>query len=418
MVTQVSVDCRQDAGVTGVRMHTVLYPTVSLTTGGAEQQLLELVRGLDKRRFRPIVAALHRGGTREDEFREIPGVEVVYLDRGGKLDFSPIWKLVALLRRRDVDVVQPFVSPALFFGLLAGVLAGTPVKIATERGGARNDPGRGGRLYLHATSQLLPFVDVAVANSEAGRQLLHREGMPVSKTLLIRNGVNPVRLRPASEAVAAHRRRLRADDAAPVVGILATLKPAKGQDTFLHAAAEVAKARPDARFAIVGDGPLRADLEGLARQLGIWDRVVFFGLQQRVADFIELFDVLVSASRDNEGHSNSILEAMALGVPVVATDVGGSRELVDGGRNGRLVRVDDHRMLAAAVLAVLDQPDTTKAMISRARAMVADNFSVERMVSDYTALYEQTLSRARSRTSRDRRRRTPGGVFATVQGRR
>src|SRR4051794_15772824 len=104
-------------------MYTVLYPTVLLTAGGAERQLLELVRGLDKRQFRPIVAPLYRGGTFEDELRDVPGVEVVNLDRQHKLDFSVIWKLVALLRDRDVDIVQPFVSPASFFGLLAGILA-------------------------------------------------------------------------------------------------------------------------------------------------------------------------------------------------------------------------------------------------------------------------------------------------------
>ncbi|MGE3268400.1 MAG: glycosyltransferase, partial [Chloroflexota bacterium] len=191
-------------------MYTVLYPTVSMTTGGAEQQLLELVRGLDKRRFRPIVALLHRGGTREVELLDLPGVEVVYLDRRHKADFSPIWKLVRLIRQQRVDVVQPFVSPALFFGLLAGLLARAPVTIATERGGARRDPGPGGRLYLAASNRLLRFTTAAVANSEAGRTMLLRNGVPASRTLVITNGLSPNRLRTSPERVAAHRRRLGA----------------------------------------------------------------------------------------------------------------------------------------------------------------------------------------------------------------
>jgi glycosyltransferase involved in cell wall biosynthesis len=381
----------RSANVREQRVYTILYPTVAMTTGGAEQQLLELVRGLDKRRFRPIVAPLHRGGTRDAELNSMDGIDVVYLDRSHKFDFSPIWKLVRLLRERHVNIVQPFVSPASFFGLLAGMIAGTPVKIATERGGVRRAPGLGGRLYLFAASKLLRFVDVAVANSEAGRQMLRRDGISDSRIMVVANGVSFDRLDVSPERVAQHRQRLGADSTTPVIGILATLKPAKGQDTYLRAAAEIARHHPTARFAVVGDGPLRADLEALARDLGISHRVTFFGNQQRVADFLSLFDVLVSASRDNEGHSNSILEAMAVGVPVVATNIGGSRELVEHGRTGLLVPPDDHGQIASAVEVILDDPDAASAMAARARALVDERFGLERMVSEYASLYERLL---------------------------
>jgi glycosyltransferase involved in cell wall biosynthesis len=395
-----------------VDVYTVLYPTVSMTTGGAEQQLLELVRGLDKRRFRPIVALLHRGGTRETELLDVPGVDVVYLDRRHKLDFSPIWKLIRLIRQRQVDVVQPFVSPALLFGMLAGLLTRAPVTIATERGGARRAPGLGGRFYLFASNQLLRFVDVAVANSEAGRAMLLHHGVPASRAMVITNGLSPERLRSSPGRAAAHRQRLQADAGAPVIGILATLKPAKGQDTFLRAAVQVAAHRPDARFAIVGDGPLRADLEALTGSLGLAERVHFFGFQRHVADLLSTFDVLVSASRDNEGHSNSILEAMALGVPVIATDIGGSRELVEPHRTGLLIPPDDDEALAAAILAILSRPASARAMVAQARALVAERFTLEQMVSGYEALYHRQLAVKRQPAAQRERWSPLGGVLA------
>jgi glycosyltransferase involved in cell wall biosynthesis len=374
-------------------MYTVLYPTVSLDSGGAEGQLLELVRGLDKGRFRPIVAPLYPVGALEKQFQAVPGLEVICLDRRHKYDPSVIWKLVSLLRRRRVDIVQPFVSPASFFGLLAGTMARTPVKIATERGGAKRLHPPGARLYQFAEHLLLPFVDLAVANSEGGREHLQRSGAPNSKIRVIANGVNLGRLRPSVENIAAHRRRLGAGDGTPVIGILAGLKHIKGQDAFLRAAAEVAMERPEARFAIVGEGPMRQELESLARQLRISERVVFFGHQDRVADFLALFDMLVSASRGSEGHSNSILEAMALGVPVIATDIGGNRELVRHGETGLLVEADNHSALATAILELLRRPDLARDCAAGAHAMIAERFTLEGMVSSYEALYEQALHR-------------------------
>src|SRR5437868_13588334 len=107
-------------------MYTVLYPVNELQTGGAQQQLLELVRHLDKRRFHPIVAPLIAGGNLDREFRSVPGVEISDLDRRGKFDFTTLWKMTRLLRSRHVDVVQPFVVPATFFGLLPAFCVGTP----------------------------------------------------------------------------------------------------------------------------------------------------------------------------------------------------------------------------------------------------------------------------------------------------
>jgi glycosyltransferase involved in cell wall biosynthesis len=372
-------------------MNTILYPVNKLSIGGAEQQLLELVRGLDKRRFHPIVAPLYGGGALEPEFRALNDVEVVNLDRSGKYDPSPLWRIASLLRQRNVDIVQPFLSPATFFGLLPALLIGTPVKIVTERCGVRLVRGAGYRLYRAAEDRLTHFADAVIPNSAAGQADLLGRGIPQAKIRVIYNGVNLERLAVDWSQVAEHRSRLAVPAGGQVVGILASLTPPKGHETFFQAAALAGERRPALRFAIVGDGPLRSDLEALTTRLGLGDRVVFFGYQRRVADLLASCDVLVSSSRDNEGCSNSILEAMALGVPVIATDVGGNCELVQHRVTGYMFPVDDHVALAGQIERALADPLEARSIAARAREMVNQMFSLDRMVADYEALYDSLL---------------------------
>jgi glycosyltransferase involved in cell wall biosynthesis len=377
-------------------VHTVLYPVNELRIGGAEQQLLELVRGLDKSRFHAIVAPLYGGGALDAEFRAVPGVEVVDLGRRGKYDPSPLLKLAALIRARRVDVVQPFLSPATFFGLIPSLLLRVPVKIVTERCGVRRSRKLGYKLYRTTEDWLTRYADAVVPNSGAGRDLLHERGIAPQKVEVIYNGVNRERLRVDRAAARSHRARLGVPEDGHVVGILASLTPAKGHDTLLRAVAAASGQRPGLRCAIIGDGPLRPRLEALAAELGIADRVVFFGNQRRVADFLAACDLLVSASRDNEGCSNSILEAMALGVPVIATDLGGNCELVEDGVTGYLVPVGDATALAGRIEEALAGTDRRQAIAARARAMIETRFSLQRMVRDYESLYTRLLQEKRA----------------------
>lgn len=370
-------------------MFTALYPVNQLKIGGAEQQLLELVRGLDKERFRPIVAPLYPGGALEAEFLAIPGVEVESLDRRGKYDPLPLWRIARLLRERQVDVVQPFLSPSTFFGLLPALIVGTPVKVVTERCGVRRQRGYGNRAYRSAEDLLSRFANAIVPNSYAGERMLLERGLPRSKISVIYNGINEERLLANRDTVALLRERSGAPARGTLIGILASLTPAKGHDVLIRAMALMREQIPEVRLAIVGDGPSRQSLETLTDELHLTEHVIFFGYQRNVADFLAAFDLLVSASRDNEGCSNSILEAMAARVPVIATDVGGNRELIEHGETGLLVPVGDERALAEAVVQLLRAPLKMERVARGAREMITRQFSLERMVRDYEALYIQ-----------------------------
>ncbi len=375
-----------------MRPYTVLYPISELRVGGAEQQLLELVRGLDRGRFRPVVAALKGGGALEPEFGAVPGVEVVALNRRGRFDLSPLRTLGRLIRAYRVEIVQPFLTPATFFGLVPAFVLGTPVKVVTERCGVRRRRHLGYHLYRTVEDILTNFADAVVANSLAGRDLLLSRGIRPERIRVIYNGVNPSRLNADPAEAARIRARLGVPAGGHVVGIVASLTPPKDHATFLRAAADVARTRPDVRFAIVGDGPLRSALEGLAESLGIGPVTVFFGYRRDVANFLSVFSVLVSSSADNEGSSNSILEAMAAGVPVVATAIGGNRELVRPGETGLLVEPGDPAALATAIRQVLADRAEAGRRAERARRMVRSRFSVDRMVAEYESLYLELLA--------------------------
>lgn len=372
-------------------MTTILYPVNELKIGGAEQQLLELVRGLDKTRYRPIVAPLYPGGALDAEFRAIPGVEIADLSRRGKFDPSPLWRIGRLLYARQVDIVQPFLSPATFFGLLPALVCNTPGLVVTERCGVRQVRGIGYKTYRTVEDALSRFADAIVPNSVAGQTMLRERGLPASKIRVIYNGINEERLRTDPARVAAHRARLGVPEGGQVVGIVASLTAPKGHETLLRGVATLRERLPGLRLAIVGDGPLRGRLEALTAELGLQERVVFFGFQRAVADFFAAFDVLVSASHDNEGCSNSILEAMALSTPVIATDIGGNRELVSDGETGYLIPIGDHAALAATLERVFAAPQAAAGIAERAQAMIDARFTMPRMVGDYERLYDHLM---------------------------
>ena len=377
-------------------VHTVVYPINALKIGGAEQQLLELVRGLDKRQFRPIVAPLYPGGALDPEFRAVPGVEVVDLNRKGKYEASTLVHMAQLLHACAAEIVQPFLTPATFFGLVPALARRVPVTVATERCGVERFRSIGTRTYRVLEDLLSRAADAVVANSLAGRRLLLSRGIPASKIHVFYNGVNPARLQVDRSRTAAFRAQLGVPEGGKVVAVLASLSPAKDHMTFLRAAAQVSANHPQLRFAIIGDGPLRAQLEAFGAQLGLSERVHFLGFRRGVADLLAGCDLLVSSSRDNEGCSNSILEAMFLGVPVVATDVGGNSELIEHGITGYLCPMEQPHALAETIERRLLQPEETAMVAARARQRAPERFSVGRMVADYENLY-QTLLTARRR---------------------
>jgi glycosyltransferase involved in cell wall biosynthesis len=366
-----------------------------LHRAGAQVHLGQLVSRLDRGAFTPEVVCLLGGGPVADELRE-NGVRVEVLSLGRL--YSPrgmlgLPRLARRLRASKPDVLHTYLTSANIYGALAGRLAGVGAVVTSRR-----DTGfsRNWRLRLVEECLINPFVDRVTAVCPAVATATRGErGLRNGQIVTIPNGVDLTRFDPErhSRAEARHRWGLRPEQEA--VGAIGNLLPAKGHADLLKAAALVVAQRPDTHFFLVGDGPLRPDLEALADQLGIRGRVVFTGPLQDVSSVLAMLDVVVLPSH-HEGLSNVLLESMAMARPVVATAAGGNPDVVRDGVNGRLVPTRDPQALAAAILALLEDSPAAASLGREARRLVGREFSLERMVAGYEVFYRDLVESRRA----------------------
>jgi glycosyltransferase involved in cell wall biosynthesis len=235
---------------------------------------------------------------------------------------------------------------------------------------------------------------VAVSEALQG-YLTRRVRLRPERVSVIVNGIDTDRYAPGPRDPGV-RARLGVAAGRRVVGIVARFTPVKNHAFLLRAFAEVAAARPDVDLALVGAGPLQDDLQRMVAELGLAGRVLFPGLTADTAPVYREFDAFVLSSL-SEGTSMSVLEAMASRLPIVATAVGGTPHLLDGGACGRLVPSNDVPALRTALLAVLDDAVASQGMADRARARVVEAFSHDRMVDRYEQLYRALVGARRPR---------------------
>jgi glycosyltransferase involved in cell wall biosynthesis len=366
----------------------IAYVIGELGKGGAEYQLYELVRGLDRTRFLPHVFVLSAGGYWAGPLRAL-GVEV---DELPSVRSAELARLVAL--RRALGAFAPHVVHTVLwsgnaYGRLASIGLGIPVVVAAERNVIRRP-----RWQVMVERTLDLVTDRYLVNAAAVvDELTGPGGLPHAKMEVIPNGIDLGGLPPFAIERGEARRALGFDPQRRLVAQVGRLEPQKDYPTFLAAAARVAARVADVDFLAVGEGALRAELEAQAAQLGLAGRLRFTGLRHDVPALLGAVDVCVLASR-YEGLPNVVIEAMSAGAVVVATDVGGTRDLVVPGESGHLVRAGDVDAVAAATLAILGDAAQARAMALAARRRIESGFTVEAMVRRTTAAYDDLLRRA------------------------
>lgn len=374
----------------------IVHLITGLGLGGAEHALVRLVTAMDRTRFETRVVSLLPDGPLTSELRDAE-IDVVSLDMSAnRPSFRAFSRLVGLLRSARPDVLQTWLYHADLLGLLAGRLAGIET-VAWNLRAADMDLSRyrrHARWTLAACVRLSRLPRGVIVNSQAARRHHEQLGYRPREWVVIPNGVDLATFKPDAGARRAIRQELSIPQNAPVVGLLARWDPMKDHETFFRAAARLSEQRRDAHFVLAGDGVTseNADFWSLRQRLAPAARIAAIGPRRDVPRVAAALDISTCSSM-TESFPNVVVESMSCGVPCVVTDVGDAAEIV--GDTGLVVPPRSPEALADAWLTLLGMDDRMRAAWgARARARVAERYTLERAVSEYESFYERVTKPA------------------------
>lgn len=359
-----------------------------LESGGAQVALYRLATRLDKAQFRPRVVCLRGGEAAVGRKLRAAGIPILDLQMTRKWRMDALARLYAHWRRERPMILHSWMFHATLAGRLVGRAAGIPILIS-----ARRNVNIGGPQRERLNRLTLPLDHAVIAVCEAARQAEMARGHAApQKVTTIYNGVDLAEFPPANAASGARLRRvlhLPAD--ARLIGVVGRLHPQKGHTYLLQAAPAVLAEMPAAHFLMIGDGELRPALAQEAQQVGAARQVHWLGQRDDVPMLLAGLDLFVLPSLW-EGMPNAALEAMAAALPVIATGVDGTREVIEDGVSGLLVPAADAAALAAAINRLLRDQPLAQQLGQTARERVAARFTLAQTVRQTEALYRRLLA--------------------------
>jgi len=361
----------------------ILHVIATLDRGGAEKQLALLAAGLPRNEFEVHVCALSRGGPLEEDLRRA-NIPTTVIGKSWKYDPFAWWQLRRHIAELKPDLVQTWMFTANTYGRTAARSAGAKRIVASER---CVDSWKSWH-QLAIDRRFAKTTDAIVVNSRGVEAFYRQQGIPPGKLRVIYNGIGPA---PASNI--SHDelcRQLEIPPGSKLIGAVGRLWHQKRYKDLIWAADLIKVIRGDVHLLIIGEGPQRENLELFRDQCLIEDKVHFLGQRSDVVRLMPHFELLWLAS-DFEGLPNVVMEAMSAGVPVVATDIPGTNELVVHGETGFLVPVGDRANLARHAHKILEDRELQRRLGEAGRARVLSQFSIETMVERHAALYRELL---------------------------
>ena len=365
----------------------IRYLIPTLKTGGTENHVIRLAAGLKHRGHDTgIICVFQKGPLGEEAERE--GVPLVLLEAGERWGGRASVRIWNRLRSNPVQVLHTYLFGAHLFAGLPARLLGVPAVLSSRRGRAVTHWQRKREQWLENLGNL--FVDrVTCCSRENKEWVLANEKISAEKVVTIYNGIDGAEFG-AVRAPVSVRRGLGIPDEALLVGTVANFAPEKGYPYFLESMRTLLRRDSRIWFLLVGSGPLEEEIRGEAGKIPGRERIVFAGTRPDIPDLMNAMDIFVLASV-TEGFPNVLLEAMALARPVVATRVGGIPELVHSGEDGILVPPRDAEALAEGVLILAKDRERAAALGERARRKIKKDFTLDRMIDEYEALYLSLL---------------------------
>jgi len=371
-----------------LKMRRLIFLVTGLAYGGAETQVVQLAKGLKSRGWDVKVVSVTCPRAYVEELQR-QGIPVASLGITAKVpDPRPLVRLYRLVRCWRPQIVHAHMVHANLLARIVRPLAPIPVLICTA-----HNIDEGGRLREILYRLTDPLCDLTTQVSRAGLDRYVRIGaVPARKIRFIPNGIDTARFRPDAETRHVLRQELGVADTFLWLAV-GRFDPQKDYPNLLRALAQVARESPEAVLLIAGDGPLRPAMEDLARKMGLGERLRFLGIRRDVPALMNAADAYVMSSAW-EGMPMVLLEASATGLPIVATDVGGNREVVLHNKTGFLVPPKDSHALAQAMLRLMDMPEEERqAMGKAAREHIEANFSLDQVVARWEALYRELLAK-------------------------
>ncbi|MBI5071375.1 glycosyltransferase [Candidatus Falkowbacteria bacterium] len=355
----------------------IIHIITGLPFGGAETMLFDLARRLSADNFEVKVATAVRGGPLVQDFKEA-GIEVRIFEKRGKIGLGLIFKLWRFLRREKPDIVHTHLFGGDTWGRIAAVLARVPIIISTEHN-TNLDEGWAKRKLKKFLSH---FTKKIVAVSEAVKNYsVVYDKIRAKKIVVVQNGIDLEKFISSSE---------KDFGDPPIIGVVGRLEEQKGYK-YLFEALNLIKTIPWILW-VVGDGSKKSELERLAKDLNLRERIIFLGARRNIAEILNQIDIFVLPSLW-EGLGIAVLEAAAAGKPIVASRVGGIPEIIEEDRTGILVEPKNVKSLADGLEHILLGSAEAKEMGARARAMAEEKFGVEKMVGSYENLYKELVNK-------------------------